>query len=70
MARARVAILIAAVCFGTTGTAQALGPDATPVTVGAVRIIDFKPFSIVNRLTEKTVRQHPLFQYNLLCPLR
>ncbi|HMS71722.1 MAG TPA: DMT family transporter [Baekduia sp.] len=38
MARARVAILIAAVCFGTTGTAQALGPDATPVTVGAVRI--------------------------------
>jgi DME family drug/metabolite transporter len=26
------------VCFGTTGTAQALGPDASPVTVGAVRI--------------------------------
>lgn len=25
-------------CFGTTGTAQALGPDAAPVTVGAVRI--------------------------------
>jgi DME family drug/metabolite transporter len=26
------------VCFGTTGTAQALGPDAAPVTVGATRI--------------------------------
>jgi DME family drug/metabolite transporter len=25
-------------CFATTGTAQALGPDAAPVTVGAVRI--------------------------------
>ena len=31
-------VLLAAVCFGTTGTAQALGPDASPVTVGAVRI--------------------------------
>ena len=35
---ARVLVLLAAVCFGTTGTAQALGPDAAPVTVGAVRI--------------------------------
>jgi DME family drug/metabolite transporter len=26
------------VCFGTTGTAQALGPDASAVTVGAVRV--------------------------------
>jgi drug/metabolite transporter, DME family len=34
----RVLVLLAAVCFGTTGTAQALGPDAAPVTVGAVRI--------------------------------
>jgi drug/metabolite transporter, DME family len=31
-------VLLSAVCFGTTGTAQALGPDAAPVTVGAVRI--------------------------------
>jgi len=38
MVRARFAILLAALCFGTTGTAQALGPDAAPVTVGAVRI--------------------------------
>ncbi len=35
---ARLLVLLAAVCFGTTGTAQALGPDAAPVTVGAVRI--------------------------------
>ena len=35
---ARVLVLLAAVCFGTTGAAQALGPDAAPVTVGAVRI--------------------------------
>jgi DME family drug/metabolite transporter len=34
----RAQVLLAAVCFGTTGTAQALGPDASPVTVGAVRI--------------------------------
>src|SRR4051812_25955092 len=37
---ARVWVLLAAVCFGTTGTAQALGPDAaTPATVGAARIV-------------------------------
>ncbi|MCW3000792.1 MAG: EamA family transporter, partial [Conexibacter sp.] len=35
---ARVHVLLAAVCFGTTGTAQALGPGASPVTVGAARI--------------------------------
>ncbi len=34
----RVQVLLAAVCFGTTGTAQALGPDASAVTVGTVRI--------------------------------
>src|SRR4051812_7861671 len=35
----RVQVLLAALCFGTTGTAQALGPDgASAVTVGAVRI--------------------------------
>jgi DME family drug/metabolite transporter len=33
-----VLVLLSAVCFGTTGTAQALGPDAAPLTVGAVRI--------------------------------
>ena len=38
MAMSRVQVLLAAVCFGTTGTAQALGPDASAVTVGAVRI--------------------------------
>lgn len=36
----RTFVLFAAVCFGTTGTAQALGPDgADPLTVGAVRIV-------------------------------
>jgi drug/metabolite transporter, DME family len=34
----RLLVLLAAVCFGTTGTAQALGPDAAPITVGASRI--------------------------------
>jgi DME family drug/metabolite transporter len=37
---ARVLVLLAAVLFGTTGTAQALGPDSsTPLTVGAGRIV-------------------------------
>jgi DME family drug/metabolite transporter len=34
----RFQVLLAAVCFGTTGTAQALGPEASAVTVGAARI--------------------------------
>jgi drug/metabolite transporter, DME family len=34
----RLLVLLAAVCFGTTGTAQALGPEADPLTVGATRI--------------------------------
>ena len=36
---ARAQVLFAAVCFGTTGTAQALGPAASPVAVGAARIV-------------------------------
>jgi drug/metabolite transporter, DME family len=40
MTIARLQILLAALCFATTGTAQALGPDGTdPVGVGAVRIL-------------------------------
>lgn len=35
----RMLVLCAAVLFGTTGTAQALGPDASPLAVGAARII-------------------------------
>jgi DME family drug/metabolite transporter len=38
-ARARLLVLFSALCFGTTGTAQALGPDASPVAVGAARIV-------------------------------
>ena len=38
--RARVLVLAAAVLFGTTGTARALGaPDAAPVAVGAARVV-------------------------------
>jgi DME family drug/metabolite transporter len=37
---ARLHVLLAAVCFGTTGTAQALGPaGADPAGVGAARIL-------------------------------
>jgi DME family drug/metabolite transporter len=35
---ARVHVLTAAVLFGTTGTAQALGPDIEPLAVGTARI--------------------------------
>jgi DME family drug/metabolite transporter len=34
----RTLVLLAAVAFGTTGTARALGPDASPVAVGAARV--------------------------------
>jgi len=37
---ARLQVVLAALCFATTGTAQALGPDGTdPVGVGAARIL-------------------------------
>ncbi len=36
---ARLQVLLAAVCFGTTGTAQAIGPGGSPVAVGAARIV-------------------------------
>lgn len=36
--RAVVWVLVAAVCFGTTGTAQALGPDVDATALGAARI--------------------------------
>jgi drug/metabolite transporter, DME family len=40
MASARLQVLLAAVLFGSTGTAQALGPeDSSPLTVGASRIL-------------------------------
>jgi DME family drug/metabolite transporter len=35
----RAHVLVAAVLFGTTGTAQALGPSAEPLAVGASRIV-------------------------------
>src|SRR3954471_10446791 len=36
---ARLQVLLAATCFGTTGTAQAIGPGGSPVAVGAARIV-------------------------------
>ncbi|WP_046529584.1 DMT family transporter [Cellulomonas sp. FA1] len=36
--RAVLAVLLAAVCFGTTGTAQALGPTTDPLVLGTARI--------------------------------
>ena len=36
---ARAHVLTAAVLFGTTGTAQALGPDIEPLAVGTARIV-------------------------------
>jgi len=37
---ARLQVLLAAVCFGTTGTAQALGPDGIdPAALGAARVL-------------------------------
>ncbi len=40
MTRARLEVLLAAVLFGTTGTALVLGPDsASPLSVGAARIV-------------------------------
>src|SRR5687768_12737541 len=39
MSMARLHVLLAAICFGTTGTAQALGPSGLdPAAVGAARI--------------------------------
>src|SRR4051812_10487464 len=38
MVQARVLVLMSALCFATTGTAQALGPDAAPAAVGAARV--------------------------------
>ncbi|GGI45629.1 DME family drug/metabolite transporter [Agromyces flavus] len=37
--RSVLLVLAAAVCFGTTGTAQALGPEADPLSLGAARIL-------------------------------
>lgn len=34
-----IAVLLASVCFGTTGTAQALGPEASSASVGAARLL-------------------------------
>jgi DME family drug/metabolite transporter len=52
---ARIQVLLASLCFGTTGTAQALGPDGSPLTVGAARVA---AGAIVLILAERLTR-HP-----------
>ncbi|OIQ70546.1 threonine and homoserine efflux system [mine drainage metagenome] len=38
--RARLLVIFSGICFGTTGTAQALGPkDASSLTIGATRLL-------------------------------
>ncbi len=38
--RARLLVIFSGICFGTTGTAQALGPkDASSLTIGAARLL-------------------------------
>jgi drug/metabolite transporter, DME family len=39
MVTARLLVLLSALCFGTTGTARALGPHASPAAVGAARVL-------------------------------
>lgn len=56
---ARALVLLAAVLFGTTGTAQALGPDSsTPLTVGAGRIVVGGALLGVLVLTGNSLRRH------------
>ena len=61
MAMSRVQVLLAAVCFGTTGTAQALGPDASAVTVGAVRIAVGAVLLGSSHVPSPTARRAPLW---------
>jgi DME family drug/metabolite transporter len=56
MSRASHLVLLSAVLFGTTGTAQALGPDGTsPLTVGASRIAIGGAALVVIALVTKTL---------------
>jgi drug/metabolite transporter, DME family len=60
---AALAIVLSAVLFGSTGTAQALGPDAaTPYGVGAIRIAigAVVLWGVAGRLPRvRTLRDHP-----------
>jgi DME family drug/metabolite transporter len=57
MNRSHRLVLLSAVLFGTTGTAQALGPDGTtPLTVGAARIAIGGAALVAIALATKTLR--------------
>ena len=56
-ARAERFVLLSALLFGTTGTAQALGPDGTsPLTVGAARIAVGAAALVAFALATRTLR--------------
>ena len=51
MAIARAQVLLAALCFATTGTAQALGPHGTsPVGVGAARRLSAVRWNVASNI--------------------
>ena len=53
---ARLHVLTAAVLFGTTGTAQALGPEAQPLAVGTARIIVGAAFLVLIAVVSRRAR--------------
>lgn len=52
-------VLAAAALFGTTGTAQALGPDAGPATVGAARVAVGGSLLLLYALATGELRSRP-----------
>jgi DME family drug/metabolite transporter len=59
--QARMFVLGAAVLFGTTGTARALGPDISPLGVGAGRIaVGAALLALFARLLARRARRRPL----------
>jgi DME family drug/metabolite transporter len=59
-------VLVAAVLFGTTGTARALGPDISPLGVGASRIVvGAALLALVSVLTARRHRSNPAGRWPL-----
>lgn len=63
-----IAVLIAALLFGTTGTSQALGPDGTtPFAIGAVRLtlggtaLALLAFALAARHRRRSEKERPTF---------